>query len=80
MERRRGDVSTICHRIRSLAGRDDADDAMAFDTQTLSTTDPLCRRVAHLAGRGNEAADIAVAIPDDFSLASGEPPSAPAAA
>jgi homoserine O-acetyltransferase len=45
---------------------------MAFDTQTLSTTEPLCLRVAHLAGRGNKAADITVAIPEAFRLASGE--------
>jgi len=47
---------------------------MAFDTDTLSqqAAAPLCRRTARLAGRGNEAADITVAIPADFRLASGE--------
>ena len=48
---------------------------MAFDTQTLST-DPLCRptvrSAAILARKGGGAVDIAVDIPTDFRLQSGE--------
>ena len=44
---------------------------MAFDTQTLSA-EPLCRPVRPLARRGAGAVDIAVEIPADFRLLSGE--------
>lgn len=44
---------------------------MAFDTQTL-LAEPLCRPVRPLARSGNGAIDIAVEIPADFRLLSGE--------
>lgn len=44
---------------------------MAFDTQTL-LAEPLCRPVRPLARNGNGAIDIAVEIPADFRLLSGE--------
>ncbi|MBX9617084.1 MAG: homoserine O-succinyltransferase [Caulobacteraceae bacterium] len=47
---------------------------MAFDTQE-TTTDPLCapaRSIGRPVRTGNAAIDIAVAIPDDFRLASSE--------
>lgn len=44
---------------------------MAFDTQTL-TAEPLCRPTPTVARKGNGATDIAVEIPADFRLLSGE--------
>lgn len=44
---------------------------MAFDTQTL-TAEPLCRPTPSFARKGNGAVDIAVEIPADFRLQSGE--------
>ncbi|MFN7388758.1 homoserine O-succinyltransferase [Brevundimonas sp.] len=71
MERRSGDVSTVCHRVRGLAEQDDADDDMAFDTQTLEPLQTSLSRLPKIA-RGNVAVDLPVEIPTDFRLQSGE--------